>query len=117
MTPDEMKKRLRDFALRCVRLAASFPRTPVGNVVGHQLIRSATGAASNYRAACIGRSRADFISKMGIVEEEADESVFWIDFAPDAGLVPRRRVTSLLDEGMEIVKIVAKSRITAKSRR
>lgn len=116
MTPEEMKKRFRDLALRCVKLASTFPRGPIGDVFTRQLVKAATGAAANYRAACVARSRADFISKIGIVEEEADESVFWIDLAVDAGLVKRPRVQALVDEGREILAIIIQSRKTAKSR-
>jgi four helix bundle protein len=114
ITPEEMKRRIRDFALRCLRFATTFPKGPAGDVIGRQLIRACTGAAANYRAACIARSRADFASKLGVVEEEADESVFWIGFAADAALAKRQQVAALLAEGEEIVRIVAKSRITAK---
>ena len=116
MTPDEMKRRIREFALRCVRLAASFPKNAAGDTIGRQLIKAATSAAANYRAACIARSRADFVSKLGLVEEEADEAVFWIEFAADAGLVRRKRVQGLLAEGVEIVRIIARSRMTARAR-
>ena len=114
MTPEEMKRRLKAFALRCLKLAAAFPKTPAGQAIGRQLIRASTGAAANYRAACIARSRADFASKLGVVEEEADETVFWIDLFADAGLVRRKRVESLLAEGGEILAIVIASRKTAK---
>jgi four helix bundle protein len=116
MTPDEMKKRLKAYALRCIRLAESFPRTMTGKIVAGQLIRAATSAAANYRASCLARSRADFIAKMGIVEEETDESLFWIEVAVDAGLVKESRVTSLAGEGTEILRIVISSRKTAKAR-
>ena len=117
MTPEEMKKRTRDFALRCVKLAASFPKGPLGDVISRQLIKAATSVAANYRASCAARSHADFLNKLGIVEEEADEAVFWIDFAPDAGLTRRRRVEKLLGEGREILAIVVASEKTAKRRR
>ena len=116
MTPDELKQRIRAFALRCLKLVASFPRGPAGDVIGRQLAKSSTSSAANYRAVCIARSRADFVSKLGMVEEEADESVFWIDFAADAGLVARDLIASLLAEGEEIVRIVARSRMTARRR-
>ena len=115
MTPEEMKKRLKDYALRCIKLAASLPSGAPGDVIRWQLTKASTSAAANYRAACIARSRADFVSKLGMVEEEADESVFWVDLATDAQLVKRTLVQGLLVEGEEIVKIVAQSRITAKS--
>ena len=117
MTPDELKKRLRAFALRCIKLADSFPKNAAGQVIGRQLIKSSTSAAANYRAACAARSHADFVNKLGIVEEEADESNFWIDFAPDAGLTQRDLVDDLLQEGQELVAIIVASEKTAKSRR
>ena len=117
MTPEEMKRRLKAFALRCIRLAESFPRTPAGRTIGGQLIRSSTSAAANYNATCLARSRADFAAKMGVVVEEADESVFWIDFASDAGLVKSPLVESLMKEGLEILKIVIASRKTARTSR
>ena len=117
MTPEELKRRLRDFALRCIRLAESFPKGAVGDVIGRQLIKSATSAAANYHAACRGRSFADFVNKLGIVEEEADESAFWIDFAPDAGLTTKELVADLLAEGHEIVSIIVASQKTAKRNR
>ncbi|KPK84363.1 MAG: hypothetical protein AMJ81_05830 [Phycisphaerae bacterium SM23_33] len=111
-----MKKRFRGLALRCVRLASTFPKGPIGEVFTRQLVKAATGAAANCRAACVARSRADFISKIGIVEEETDESVFWIDLAVDAGLVKAPRVQALAHEGREILAMVIQSRKTAKSR-
>jgi four helix bundle protein len=116
MTPDELKKRLRGFALRCVKLVFTFPRGPAGETIGRQLTKSSTSSAANYRAACIGRSRSDFIAKMKIVEEELDESVFWIDFAPDCGLVNRQLVVDLLDEGHQLLAIIVSSLKTARSR-
>jgi four helix bundle protein len=117
MTPEEMKKRTRDFALRCIRMAQSFRRSPAGDVIARQLIRSATSVGANYRSACLARSRAEFVAKLGVVQEEADESVFWIDLAPDAGLVNRKRVRSLLEEGEQVFRIIATSLKTAKRRR
>ncbi len=117
MTPDEMKRRTRAFALRCIKLVASFPKGAVGDIIGRQLIKSSTSVAANYRASCVARSHADFINKLGIVEEEADESVFWVDFSTDAGLAKSNLVKELLVEGQEILAIVVASRKTAKTRR
>ena len=117
MTPDEMKGRTRQFALRCVKLVASFRKGPVADVVGRQLIKSSTSVAANYRAACAARSHADFLNKLGIVEEESDESIFWIDLAPDAGLTERHLVAELLTEGQEIYAIIVASQKTAKRKR
>ncbi len=117
MTPEEMKRRTKAFALRCIKLVASFPKGAVGDIIGRQLIKSSTSVAANYRASCVARSHADFINKLGIVEEEADESVFWTDFSVDAGLTKRNLVKELLVEGQEILAIVVSSRKTAKTRR
>ena len=117
MTPDEMKRRTRAFALRCIKLVASFPKGAVGDIIGRQLIKSGTSVAANYRASCVARSHADFINKLGIVEEEADESVFWIDFSTDADLTKPNLVNDLIVEGQEILAIVVASRKTAKTRR
>ncbi len=116
MTPEEMQRRFKRYALRVIRLVASFAGGPAANVIGRQLIKSGTSAAANYRAACLARSRADFVNKMGIVEEETDESIFWTDLAADAGLTARRLVTDLLREGQELLAIAVSSRKTAKAR-
>lgn len=79
MTTEELKKRTKKFAVEIIKLTDSYPRSQAGKVVSHQLIRCATSVAANYRAACRARSAADFISKITIVEEEADESLFWLE--------------------------------------
>ncbi len=117
MTPEEMKARTKAFALRCVKLVSSFPKGMVADVIGRQLIKSSTSVAANYRACCSARSHADFLNKLGIVEEEADESIFWIDFALEAGLTKKNLVQGLLEEGREIVSIIIASAKTAKSRK
>ncbi len=117
MTPEEMKRRTRAFAVRCVKLAATFSKNTAGDVMGRQLIKAGTSVAANYRASCAARSHADFLNKLGIVEEETDESVFWIDFAPDVNLVKRNRVAGLIVESQEILAIIIASQKTAKARR
>ena len=117
MTPMEMQKRFKAYALRVIRLASSFPRDAAGDVVGRQLIRCGTSAAANYRASCLGRSKKDFVNKLGTVEEATDETLFWIDFAVDADLVRPALVGELLNEGQELLKMIVASRKTAKSRR
>ncbi len=117
MTSEELKKRTKAFALRCVKLAGTFPKDNAGNVISRQLIRSSTSVAANYRASCSARSHADFLNKLGIVEEEADETIFWIDFAPEAGLVKFELVDQLIKEGKEILAIIIASQKTAKARR
>ena len=116
MNRDELKKRTRQFALRVIELVSTFPDNFLGRHVGGQLTRSATSVAANYRASCRARSNADFISKMGIVEEEADESAFWIEFAVDTRMVAADRVANLLDEANQLVAIVVASINTARGR-
>lgn len=116
MNADEMKKRTFAFALRVIRLVESLPPGKVSDVIGRQLVRSGTSVAANYRASCRAKSTADFIAKMGIVEEEGDESVMWMEMLVAAGLVKEPRVHDLLDEGHQIVAIVVASIKTAKNK-
>jgi len=111
-----MQTRTRELALRVVKLASSLPRTRIGDVFARQLVRCGTSVPANYRSACRARSHAEFLAKLGVVEEEADETVFWIELAADAGLIARPRVADLLREGNEILAIVTASRKTAKSK-
>ena len=114
MTETDLKNRTKAFALRVMKLVGSLPQDTAGKTVGGQLIRSATSVAANYRAACRGRSKAEFISKLGIVEEEADESCFWLEIIAESGLMERKLVESLLKEANELTAIFVRSRISAK---
>jgi four helix bundle protein len=98
MNSEELKKRTKAFAHLCVKLTMHLSRTMVGKHVAGQLIRCATSAASNYRAACLAQSKASFISKLSIVLEEMDESCFWLEFILDEQLVSRERIEPLLKE-------------------
>lgn len=113
MDPADLKKRTMAFALRVARLVESLPRTRIGRLVEDQLGRAGTSVGANYRAVCKARSRAEFISKMGVVEEESDESAFWLEFIIAYGLLKPVLVTPLLDEATELGRIFGKSRITA----
>jgi four helix bundle protein len=113
---NEMKSRTRAFALRAIRLVGALPKTPAADVLGKQLLRCATSVGANYRAACRGRSPSEFIAKMGIVEEEADESIYWLELLADSGLVPREKLADLMAEADEIVRIVVASIRTARAR-
>ena len=84
MTPDELKKRTKQFGLRVIQLVESLPKTKTATTIGNQLLRCGTSVGANYRAACRGRSRAEFIAKLGIVEEEADESAYWLEMLVEA---------------------------------
>src|SRR6267378_2418793 len=102
MNEHEMKQRTKKFALRILYLADALPHNRSGNVIAGQIVRSGTSVAANYRALCRAKSRADFINKTSIVEEEADESCFWLELLIDAELFPSKRVNPLLQEASEI---------------
>lgn len=112
---DDLKKRTMAYALRCACLAESLKKGPTAQIVSRQLIRAATSVAANYRAACRGRSKAEFIAKLGIVEEEADEVLFWIEFAVSASLTTEHRIADLAAEGEELLSIIVTSKKTAKA--
>jgi four helix bundle protein len=113
MKETELKERTKKFALRVLKLVAALPRTIEGRAIGGQLVRSGTAVGANYRAACRGRSKPEFISKLGTVEEEADESAYWLELIVDAGLLKAKRVTALYQEANELTAIMAASRISA----
>ena len=114
MTSEELKTRTKHFALRNIRLCTSLPRNRVCEVIGRQLLRSATSVGANYRAACKARSSAEFVAKMGTVEEEADESAYWIELLVDSGSIVRAKIAALYKEAVELTAISAASRKTAK---
>jgi len=113
MTERELLERTKQFALRVFRLVGVLPETIQGRVVAAQLLRSGTSVAANYRAACRARSKPEFIAKLGIVEEEADESAFWLELIIETGLLNPRKVTPLLAEAGEIVAMMASSKKTS----
>lgn len=114
MTNDELKQRTKQFALRVVRMVDALPRKTSAEILGRQLLRSATSVAANYRSACRAKSRPDFISKMGTVEEEADESAFWIELVGEGGIVETAKLTGLLREANELTAIAVASIRTAR---
>ena len=113
MNSEELKERTKIFALRVIRMSRQLPKTAEAKVISHQLLRSATGTAANYRAACRARSRGEFIAKIGVVLEEADESLFWIELLVEAEVVSGTRIQKLRQEAEELTSIFAASRITA----
>ena len=113
MTEDELKKRTKQFALRILKLISALPNTTAGRTIGNQLARSGTSVPANYRAACRGRSKAEFISKLGVVEEEADESAFWLELIIEGGLLKKSLVEPLWREANELVAIMTSSRKSA----
>ena len=110
----ELKARTKEFAIRIVKLFRALPRTDEARVIGRQVLRSGTSVAANYRAACRARSKAEFIAKIGIVVEEADETVFWLELLIETGIVSPTRMSNLLDEANELLAIFAASQHTAK---
>ena len=114
MDKEDLKKRTKKFALRIIKLVESLPNGYTPKHIGGQLVRSGTSVAANYRAACRAKSNADFIAKMGIVEEETDESAFWIEFLVDANSVKAELVEDLLDEAEQLLKIFVASINTAR---
>jgi four helix bundle protein len=113
MNADELKERTKQFALRVMRLVDVLPNTPKGRAIASQRVRSGTSVAAKYRAACRGRSKAEFISRIGVVEEEADETVLWLELIVGDRLLPEKKVASLLREANELVAIRAASYISA----
>lgn len=109
----ELKQRTKQFGLRTMKLVAALPENKVGRTIGSQLIRSATAVGANYRAACRGRSRAEFIAKLGIVIEEADESGYWLELVIEGDLMPKNLVEPLLLEANELTAIMVASRKSA----
>ena len=114
MTEKELIQRTKTFALRVIKLVDALPNTTAGRAIGGQLVRSGTSVPANYRAACRGRSKAEFIAKLGIVEEEADESGLWMEMIIESGLMEEKLVTDLLREANEITAIMAASKIKAR---
>jgi four helix bundle protein len=112
----ELKRRTKQFALRVMKLVAALPFDAVGKTIGTQLVRSATSVGSNYRAACRGRSKAEFIAKLQIVIEEADESCYWLELIIEGALLPEPKVAPLLDEANQLTAIMVASRKSAQSR-
>jgi four helix bundle protein len=117
MEGEQLRKRTKEFAHRCIKVALALPDTPLGRHVRGQLIPCSTSVASNYRAACIAQSRASFISKISIVLEEADEFYFWLEFIIDEGLLKKDLVEPLLKEAAELTSLFMASRKTARGKR
>ena len=115
--PEELRNRSKQFAIDVVKLVQSLPKTDTARILGRQLLRSATSVAANYRAVGRSRSRAEFISKIGTVVEEADETVFWLEMLVDTEVVNRSNVEALVVEANELLAIFAASQRTAKSNR
>ena len=114
MSREEFKARTKAYALRVVRVVDALPRDNVSRTLGNQLLRSGTAVGANNRSAVRGRSTGDFISRMGIVEEECDESLYWLELLIDAGRIKAGRLKNLMQEGGEILAITVASIRTAR---
>jgi len=115
MDENELKKRTKQFGLRVIRLVESLPSGQTARTIGNQLLRSGMSVGANYRAACRGRSKADFIAKAGISLEEADECLYWMELLHEAGIVPIEKMKDLMKEADELVAIFTASIKTAKA--
>ena len=113
--PEQLRARTKDFAIRIVRLFRSLPKNDEARILGKQVLRAGTSVAANYRAVCRARSRAEFIAKMGVTVEEADETVFWLELLVETGVVPKARMEKLLAEANELLAILAASQRTARA--
>ena len=111
---EELQQRTKAFALRIIRVFKSLPKTDDAIVLGKQLLRSGTSVAANYRATCRARSRAEFIARLGVVVEEIDETVLWIELLGESETLPPARLSSLLKEANELLAIFITSQMTAK---
>jgi len=112
---NDLKQRTKSFALQIIGLIDSLPVGRTAEVIGRQLLRSGTSVGANYRAACRAKSAADFIAKMGIVEEEADECIYWMELLAEANILPLTRLQPLMTEADELVAITVSSIKTAKA--
>jgi len=117
MDANELKARTKQFALQVMELIDLLPNTIKGRVIANQLMRAATSVGANYRAACRGRSQAEFISKLSIVLEESDECCYWLELIMEGGVIPAEQVTDLYREADEITAIMTASHRTAQKNR
>lgn len=116
MTSDDLKKRLKLFALRIIKLSESLPNDRMGNTLGKQIIRSGTSPGANYRSACLGKSDKDFLNKLKMVEEELDETLYWLELIVESGLVKQELLEDLMKENLELFKIIVSSITTMKKK-
>ncbi|PYJ17913.1 MAG: four helix bundle protein [Verrucomicrobia bacterium] len=117
MSEPDLKKRTKAFALRILKLVDALPKTTAGRALSSQIVRSGTSVAANYRAACRAKSTADFIVKVGIVEEEADETLFWLELLEESELVTAAKLAAIKQEADELIAITVTSIKTARRNR
>jgi len=117
MNEEMFKQRTKNFALAVIGLVDKLPKNRITDVIGGQLLRSATSVGANYRAACRGRSAADIISKLGIVEEEADESIYWMELLIESGMMDKQDIQNIMTEANEILAMTVASIKTLRNRK
>ena len=115
MKPEELKARTKKFAIRIIKMTQALPKNRIGDVLGKQILRSSTSIGANYRAACRARSDDDFISKLGIVEEETDETLYWLELICESGVIKPHLLQNLVKEADELTAIFTASRKTARN--
>jgi len=115
--PEQLKARTKQFAIRIVRVFKSLPKNDEARIIGKQLLRAGTSVAANYRAVCRSRAKAEFISRMSVVVEEADETAFWLELLLETSIIPEVRLRDLLTEANELLAIFAASLWTARQER
>ncbi len=116
MDREDLRKRTKDFALRIIKLVAVLPKTKEADVIGRQILKSGTSIGANYREAIRARSKADFISKIGIVEQETDETLYWIELLAEANIINPERIDNLMAEARELLAIFISTGKTAKNK-
>lgn len=116
MKREELKNRLKVFAIRIVKLVDKLPNTAAGKAIGNQIVRSGTSPGANYRAACLGKSEKDFLNKLKMVEEELDETMYWLELIMELRLVKPELLEGLYAENDELLRIIIKSVITMRER-
>jgi four helix bundle protein len=112
--PEELRTRTKRFAVRIVKLCDALPNKPSGWIIAKQILRSGTSIAANYRAACRSRSKAEFIARLCIVVEEADETLYWLELLSETGLMPASKLQSLMDEADQLTAIFVTARKTSR---
>jgi len=117
MNEAQMKKRTKEFAKSIIKLCRLLPDNREGRLIGNQIFRSGTSVAANYRAACRARSTADFVSKLSIVEEEADETLFWLEILEEMEILDKNLIVPLMQESDEIIAIIVSSIKTSRKRK
>jgi four helix bundle protein len=115
MDAEELKARTKQYGLRVIKLVEALPNTKTANIIGNQLLRAGTSVGANYRSACRGRSKAEFVAKISISIEEADECLYWMELLIESGIIPAERLSDLMGEANELIAIFISSAKTART--